>query len=336
MELEQRCFLTNAATPWAQVEFLSDERGYRVSSSLCGTYEVHTDLCGPEHYRPQLFSILQSKYRDRLHVLAGITLRESRDGRDLRLQAANVDDVLVSRRLPGGPFEQIDEILRFLYERESERPGEFVRLYSHPLARDLMYPVAFARDAAEFGWLLNRALELNYLDVDTLSGDGEVRGPDMPPRSVRLTIDGYKRVETLLVERDLKQAFVAMSFDDELDDVFHTGIKEALTDTGWEPLFHKGTQHNERIDDRIVADIKRSGLVIADFTLHRQNVYFEAGFAMGLGIPVIWTVRRQDQESVHFDTRQYNHVVWDTPEDLRVKLVDRIRASLPDQADATG
>jgi len=60
----------------------------------------------------------------------------------------------------------------------------------------------------------------------------------------------------------------------------------------------------------------------------RGGVYFEAGFAMGLGIPVIWTVRKDQIEQVHFDTRQYNHIVYDSPEDLKQKLCNRIRATI--------
>jgi hypothetical protein len=53
-----------------------------------------------------------------------------------------------------------------------------------------------------------------------------------------------------------------------------------------------------------------------------------AGFAMGLGIPVIWTVREDQIGQVHFDTRQYNHIVYDSAEDLRKKLHNRIAATI--------
>ena len=89
------------------------------------------------------------------------------------------------------------------------------------------------------------------------------------------------------------------------------------------------TEHNDKICDRIISEIRTSGLVIADFTGQRGGVYFEAGYAMGLGIPVIWTCRSSDVDGLHFDTRQYNHISWDSAEDLRIKLVNRIRATLP-------
>ena len=88
-------------------------------------------------------------------------------------------------------------------------------------------------------------------------------------------------------------------------------------------------EHNEKICDRIISEIRRSGLVVADFTGQRGGVYFESGYAMGLGIPVIRTCRKDFMETLHFDTRQYNHVSWESPEELKGKLINRIRATLP-------
>lgn len=52
---------------------------------------------------------------------------------------------------------------------------------------------------------------------------------------------------------------------------------------------------------------------------------------MGIDIPVIWTVRNDKDEvgSLHFDTRQYRHIIWDNPEDLRKQLLARIEANIP-------
>ncbi len=90
-------------------------------------------------------------------------------------------------------------------------------------------------------------------------------------------------------------------------------------------------EHNGKIDDLIIAEIRKSGLLVADFTGQRGGVYFEAGFAMGLGIPVICTCRNDDVEKLHFDTRQYNHIVWTDAADLKEKLQLRIEASPPNR-----
>ncbi len=62
--------------------------------------------------------------------------------------------------------------------------------------------------------------------------------------------------------------------------------------------------------------------------LPRGGVYYEAGFAQGLGIPVIWTVKADHIDHVHFDTRQFNHITWTDAADLREKLKNRIGAVL--------
>ena len=99
--------------------------------------------------------------------------------------------------------------------------------------------------------------------------------------------------------------------------------------------------HN-KIDDQIIAEIRRSRFVVCDFTCElieydgkqkafpRGGVYYEAGFAQGLGIPVIWMCRADHIEHVHFDTRQFNHITWSTPEELREKLRNRIGAVIGD------
>jgi len=108
------------------------------------------------------------------------------------------------------------------------------------------------------------------------------------------------------------------------------GIYAALkADCHLDPCRLDREEHNDRIDDRIMLEIRRAQFTVADVTRQRPGVYFEAGFAIGLGRPVIWTCREDDLENVHFDTRQYNHVVWSSPADLREKLATRVRATIP-------
>ena len=60
----------------------------------------------------------------------------------------------------------------------------------------------------------------------------------------------------------------------------------------------------------------------------RGSAYFEAGFAVGLGIPVIWTCRKDAIDHLHFDTRQFNHIKWEKPADLMIQLADRLEAAI--------
>ena len=83
--------------------------------------------------------------------------------------------------------------------------------------------------------------------------------------------------------------------------------------------------YTEHINDRIVADIRRAQCVVADFTRQRPSVYFEAGFGMALGRPVICTCRDTDFENLHFDIRQFPFIKWRTAAELREQLTMRLR-----------
>jgi nucleoside 2-deoxyribosyltransferase len=119
-----------------------------------------------------------------------------------------------------------------------------------------------------------------------------------------------------------------MWFHESMESAWTSGIQPAIEDAECQAVRVDKEVHNEKICDRIVAEIRGSGFLIADVTRHRQGVYFEAGFAMGLGKPVIWTCRKDHLRRAHFDTRQYNHIVWKEEADLRVQLADRIRATI--------
>jgi nucleoside 2-deoxyribosyltransferase len=115
---------------------------------------------------------------------------------------------------------------------------------------------------------------------------------------VQLTLRGWQQVQDLRsTSSNSDQAFVAMSFDDDIRPLFANAIAPALDSTGYAPFRVDGLLHNEKIDDRIVAEIRQSGLLVADFTQQKNGVYWEAGFAQGLGIPVIRTCHTDDIKS---------------------------------------
>jgi hypothetical protein len=134
------------------------------------------------------------------------------------------------------------------------------------------------------------------------------------------------------------QAFVAMWFDSSTHDAWQKGFDPAIRAAGYEAFRIDRSHHSNRIDDEIIAQIRRSKFIIADFTcgqtkdrnehIVRGGVYYEAGFAFGVGLPIIWSVRSDCLDALHFDTRQYPHIVWRTPQELRTELQDRIEALL--------
>lgn len=141
---------------------------------------------------------------------------------------------------------------------------------------------------------------------------------------VALTATGWTRAAELTRVTTGRQAFVAMAFTHDMMKIRSDAFDPAIRAAGYEPFLVSDREHNGRIDDRIEYEIKNSVFVVADFTEHRGGVYYEAGFAQGLGKPVIWTVEKGHVEKLHFDTRQFNHIVWSDAEELRTRLEARI------------
>jgi hypothetical protein len=171
--------------------------------------------------------------------------------------------------------------------------------------------------------------EVEYL-IATLDEQGLLEFDDSKQRGYRITVPGWTFLEP--VSGGIAGAsFVAMAFGQELNAAYDEGIYPALkVDCGFDSIRLDRVEHTQNINDKILADIRRSQFLVADFTLHRNGVYFEAGFGLGLGKTVIWTCRQNDfKDRVHFDTRPYNHILWETPSELRAKLTDRVRAVIP-------
>jgi len=148
--------------------------------------------------------------------------------------------------------------------------------------------------------------------------------------SYRISPKGWAYLDSLRYGNPNSQiGFVAMWFDKSVDST-HLAIEAGIRSSGYEPLRIDRKEHNNKIDDEIVAGIRRSKFLVADFTGHRGGVYFEAGLATGCGLPVIWLCRKDELEKTHFDTRQYNFIVWEADKlsELSKALQNRIEATI--------
>ena len=173
----------------------------------------------------------------------------------------------------------------------------------------------------------------DYLENEGLVVRNQVRSNlDGPVHSYQVTVAGHQKIEELETIVNGSQASVAMWFDDSLKEAYEHGIAPAVERAGYRPLRIDRKDHINKIDDEIIAEIRRSRFLVADFTQGdigaRGGVYYEAGFAKGLNLPVIFTCQEASVDSLHFDTNHYNHLVWTTPEELRDKLKNRILANI--------
>lgn len=126
-----------------------------------------------------------------------------------------------------------------------------------------------------------------------------------------VTATGWQHLHTLSSDStNSNQCFVAMCYNDQMFDVYSRALGVAIGAAGYDAFIVSERDHNGKIDDLMVAEIRKSKFVVADFTEQRGGVYYEAGFAQGLGKEVIWTCREDQVKELHFDIRQYNCVLW--------------------------
>ncbi len=159
----------------------------------------------------------------------------------------------------------------------------------------------------------------------------------------RVTTNGYIAIEELQTERQSDQCFVAMWFNEATDALYDRAIAPAVRAAGYQPLrIDQKEDFIGKIDDQIIAEIRRSRFMVADFTHGdggvRGSVYYEVGFAQGRDIPVIFTCRDDQLGDLHFDTNHFLHLPWPRghAEALIDPLKNRILANIGEGPHAAG
>lgn len=175
----------------------------------------------------------------------------------------------------------------------------------------------YSSNQSDVMYLLSFLKAQGLVEARLLNGDCEI----LP--------QGYIRLDEIRKHAPTSsQGFVAMSFHEDLNTIYSVGFEMGVLRAGYRSVRMDRVEHINRIDDEIIKQINLSRFVVADFTGHRGGVYFEAGYALGLGIPIFWTCRKSDMSELHFDIRQFNCIDWETPDELANRLSVRLEAVL--------
>jgi hypothetical protein len=115
-----------------------------------------------------------------------------------------------------------------------------------------------------------------------------------------------------------KHIFVAMPFDDSMDDVFELGIQEKVSGAGFLCERLDKTPFLGDVLDRIKRRIETASLVIADISGGNPNVYLEVGYAWGKGRPTLLIAKQE--EVLKFDVQGQRCIKYKSIVDLRKQL----------------
>ena len=117
--------------------------------------------------------------------------------------------------------------------------------------------------------------------------------------------------------------------DQIVDSVFKPSVKQA----GFDLIKLDDEPKAGLIDDRLRVEIQSSQFLIADLSHDNPGAYWEAGYAEGLGKPVIYTCEKSkfETDKTHFDTNHHLTIIWglDNPDHAGKSLKATIRATFP-------
>ncbi len=222
------------------------------------------------------------------------------------------------------PQQQLDNFILWVGNNQGA-PQEWATSNIHALAARV--GTAIGSDTTELGisWLVN---EFNSRGLYSFRrGDAET--------SYQLKPEGWMRFDE--INRRVmhsRNAFMAMKFRDEtLDKVLRDCFQPAAARAGFNLKALNEKPSAGLIDNQIRAAIRSARFVLADLSHDNNGAYFEAGFAEGLGLPVIYTCEagKFDAKKTHFDTNHMHTVKWeaDKLDEAGRALTATIRNTLP-------
>ena len=252
----------------------------------------------------------------------------------LEITSAVLESFRSGRSLPS-PAVQATNIIRFIgdevsrsYEAVGQLPPSF-------------HAIIGARNRDEAIRLTEELVESKILKAAS-KGTAVESNPVGPPRpsftKINLSLDGWEQYEAEKRGRFAgNYGFIAMQFNDpDLDPFVKDIVKPAVKEgTGYDLVDMRDVSEAGIIDNIMRVQIRDAKFVIADLTHGNNGAYWEAGYAEGLGKPVIYICEKEKFESkngTHFDTNHCTTVVWsksrDKDEDFRQKLTATLRRSL--------
>ena len=285
------------------------------SCPLCGDFVLSRSLVASLPHILEINKDAGTKISHALRIMQQIN-------KGAELNTYTVDELL-KRPLPT-PREQADLFVRWLAENV-KGPGETV--WVEPVTHR---SIIGAKTDEGFALILHHLFEAGLVTGNLVEAMSE------PTRAyVTLSFEGWDYWEKLRRGgATYKKGFIAMKFGDPLlDKLLAEILKPCAKQAGFELYRLDDTPRAGLIDDRLRVEIQSSDFLVADLTHDNPGAYWEAGYAEGLGKPVIYICEKEKFESdkTHFDTNHHLTITWNKDalqkagEDLKATL----RATLP-------
>ena len=277
----------------------------------CGNYSITNDLLNSKYPESDIHDFF-------IKAPAILAERQLRNQGDFTFTKSNWEDFI--KTYPNNFIEKMDNALINLAYLSNFNP-QTTTLWEHEFAKLYIENDIHLSDSPNF---------LTILDSLQQEGFITYRVTSSMFYDITLTIAGLRKVSELQkITSPKKQAFIAMWFDDSTKD-FREATKKAILNAGYEPCIVDEVHHNDFIMNQVLNLINNSQFVITDLTSIKENknkssgirggVYYEAGYAQGKGLPVIYTCQKNSMSRIHFDLKQMNTIFWRIEENNKIKF----------------
>ncbi|WP_379152235.1 hypothetical protein [Paenibacillus sp. sgz5001063] len=277
-----------------------------------GEYDKYTGCsCSPGGF----YSLLRDSYeaitslphprkRDLLHIVSAYIREQTDCGVKVVLAENDVESITNLPEIPVTLEDKGTRFLQYLY-RHSEGPGEPVII--QPLSSS--YNLTYSPNLQELVYI-----------IDKLIGEQLIIREGM---TFKLTDKGWSETAAKAGGKKIKPCFVLIPDDEDQRTEWLEMLLPKIEQFGYLPrlLAHDKTQNQDHNSLEFIGD---SRLIIADLTGHSPEVYFTAGYALGLNIPVIWTVHSSEADILRVQIKDIRPIVYDTVEELAVILQQRL------------
>ena len=210
------------------------------------------------------------------------------------------------------PNQQVDDLITFL-GKTSNYWGENIDI--NPISKtskhNQLSAWVGAKTEANFLQLLEETQELGSIEIHNVGTIGV--------GYIELKLKGWEYFRKILSKNpSSKQIFMAMKFEKDAQTFVNTHLKHLTKELGFglKSLDEIISKEN-LIDDKLRVEIKKSRLLICDLTHGNQGAYWEAGYAEGLGIPVLYICRKDvlnsksKKKKPHFDVNHQEIFTWE-------------------------
>lgn len=284
------------------------------------TAQYHCSICGKFLLTLSAKAVITNKIHDKpeLAPLFSHIVRKLQHTDDWpTFDTTDIGRIEQESSLPNAEEQLENAVLWFA--REQKHPGNNIEIHF-----DQFTAIFGAHNVLGARFIVEAMIEKNLLTRNGHTAKLTFLGWELFNNLTRRTSSGHK-------------GFMAMDFKNEdLSNIFNSNFKGAAHEAGFDLVRLDEHPQAGSIDERLRVEIRRSAFIISDLTDANPGAYWEAGFAEGLGKPVIYTCETNVFEEIgtHFDTNHHYTIKWDKNNPIAAadELKTVIRSTLPDKA----